>query len=131
MRKSVLIVDDVAFVRKTLASILTEAGFEVIGEAANGSDAVEQYTKLRPDVVTMDIVMPRMSGIEATRKIMKTNPEARVVMISAMGQETLVMESVHAGARDYILKPFSAKEVIKTLEHCLGLGTEQKEQKIG
>jgi two-component system, chemotaxis family, chemotaxis protein CheY len=131
MRKSVLIVDDVAFVRKTLASILTEAGFEVIGEAANGSDAVEQYTKLRPDVVTMDIVMPRMSGIEATRKIMKANPEARVVMISAMGQETLVMESVHAGARDYILKPFSAKEVIKTLEHCLGLGTEQKEQKIG
>lgn len=131
MRKSVLIVDDVAFVRKTLASILSEAGFDVIGEAANGSDAVEQYTKLGPDVVTMDIVMPRMSGIEATRKIMKANPEARVVMISAMGQETLVMESVHAGARDFILKPFSAKEVIKTLEHCLGIGADHKEQKIG
>ncbi len=139
MRKSVLIVDDVAFVRKTLAAILHENGFEVVGEAASGPDAIEQYQRLRPELVTMDIVMPRMSGIEATRKIIKENPEARVVMISAMGQETLVMESIHAGARDYILKPFSADEVVRTLTHCLehhrasGLGAHRhsREHKLG
>jgi two-component system chemotaxis response regulator CheY len=140
MTKKVLIVDDVAFVRKTLAAILSEHGFEVIGEAASGPDAIELFQRIKPDLVTMDIVMPRMSGIEATRKIIRINPEARVVMISAMGQETLVMESIHAGARDYILKPFSAREVVKTLENCLGhsssgtplhKGEREKDQKLG
>lgn len=136
MRKTVLIVDDVAFVRKTLAAILLENGFDVIGEAASGTDAIEQFQRLKPDVVTMDIVMPKMSGIEATRKILKNYPEAKIVMVSAMGQETLVMESVHAGAKDYILKPFSADEVVKTLKHCTGEavlqhGRNDKEQKIG
>lgn len=139
MRKTVLIVDDVAFVRKTLATILVEGGFDVIGEAASGTDAIEQFHRLKPDVVTMDIVMPKMSGIEATRKIIKGNPEAKIVMVSAMGQESLVMESIHAGAKDYILKPFSADEVIKTLQHCLDGSRDastpthhtDKEQKIG
>jgi two-component system chemotaxis response regulator CheY len=136
MRKTVLIVDDVAFVRKTLAAILLENGFDVIGEAASGTDAIEQFQRLKPDVVTMDIVMPKMSGIEATRKILKNHPDAKIVMVSAMGQETLVMESVHAGAKDYILKPFSADEVVKTLRHCTGElvlqhGRNDKEQKIG
>lgn len=137
MRKTVLIVDDVAFVRKTLATILSENDFDVIGEASNGVDAIEQYQRLKPDLVTMDIVMPKMSGIEATRKIIKHHPEAKVVMVSAMGQETLVMESIHAGAKDYILKPFSAEEVVRTLVHCIE-GTRSapgvridKEQKIG
>jgi two-component system, chemotaxis family, chemotaxis protein CheY len=138
MRKTVLIVDDVAFVRKTLATILSENGFDVVGEAANGTDAVEQYHRLRPDVVTMDIVMPKMSGIEATRKILKSSPEAKIVMVSAMGQETLVMESIHAGAKDYVLKPFSADEVVRTLTHCTENtrvpgrpSSSEKEQKIG
>jgi two-component system chemotaxis response regulator CheY len=141
MRKTVLIVDDVAFVRKTLSAILSENGFEVVGEAASGPDAIELYQRLRPELVTMDIVMPKMSGIEATRKILKANPEAKVVMISAMGQETLVMESIHAGARDYILKPFSAEEVVRTLSHCTehghapGAGVlkheNEKEHKLG
>jgi two-component system chemotaxis response regulator CheY len=116
--KKILIVDDVAFVRKTLSEILTQAGFQVVGEAADGQEAVERYVETRPDLVTMDIVMPLMSGIEATRKIMKLDKEARVVIISAMGQENLVMEAINVGAKDYVLKPFSAADVIKTLERA-------------
>jgi two-component system chemotaxis response regulator CheY len=119
MAKTVLIVDDVPFVRATLAEILTEAHYVVIGEAADGIEAVEMYGKLRPDVVTMDIVMPKMSGIDATRRIVKADKDACVVIVSAMGQESLVMEAVNVGAKDYILKPFSAADVLKTLERAL------------
>jgi two-component system chemotaxis response regulator CheY len=119
MSRKVLIVDDVAFVRKTLSEILTQAGYQVVGEAADGQEAVTKYASTRPDVVTMDIVMPIMSGIEATRKIMKLEKDARVVIISAMGQENLVMEAINVGARDYVLKPFSASDVVKTLERVL------------
>jgi len=118
-KPTVLIVDDVAFVRSTLSTILAQNGYEVVGEAASGPEAVEQFSRLGPDLVTMDVVMPKMSGIEAARKIIKAAPSARVVMISAMGQESLVMEAIHAGARDYILKPFSSEEVLKTLGHVL------------
>lgn len=119
MGRTVLVVDDVTFVRKTLSEILTEAGYQVVGEAENGQEAVDQYNRLKPDLVTMDVVMPNMGGIDATRKIMKLNREARVVLISAMGQENLVMEAINAGARDYILKPFSASDVLKTVERAL------------
>jgi two-component system chemotaxis response regulator CheY len=117
--RRVLIVDDVAFVRKTLNEILTEAHFQVVGEASDGAEAVEMYARLRPDVVTMDVVMPTMSGIEATKKIIKADKSARVVIISAMGQESLVMEAINVGAKDYILKPFSGADVLKTLERAL------------
>ena len=119
MAKTVLIVDDVAFVRKSLAEILSSAHFQVVGEATDGSEALEKFINLRPDIVTMDVVMPRMSGIDATRTILKMDQEAQVVMISAMGQENLVMEAINVGAKDYILKPFSADEVLKTLDHAL------------
>lgn len=117
MARTVLIVDDVSFVRKTLADIFTEAHYQVVGEAADGIEAVTQYAKLRPDVVTMDIVMPNLGGIEATRKITSIDKNACIVIVSAMGQDNLVMEAISVGARDFILKPFTARDVIQTVEH--------------
>ncbi|HCM40168.1 MAG: hypothetical protein A2Z97_13990 [Bdellovibrionales bacterium GWB1_52_6] len=119
MAKTVLIVDDIEFVRKTLSDILTAARYTVVGEAADGQEAIEMYHRLRPNIVTMDVVMPKMSGIEAIRKIIQQDKDARVVIISAMGQENLVMDAITVGAKDYILKPFSAADVLKTIEHAL------------
>ncbi|MEK6706653.1 MAG: response regulator [Bdellovibrionota bacterium] len=119
MAKTVLIVDDIPFVRKTLTQILSDAKYHVIGEATDGAQAVEMYAKLHPDIVTMDIVMPRMSGIDATRKIVQADKNAKVVIITAMGQENLVMEAINAGAKDYVLKPFSAIDVIRTVERVI------------
>ena len=119
MAKKVLIVDDVEFVRKTLSSILTQEGYQVVGEASDGLEAVAQYNKLLPDIVTMDVVMPNLSGIEAAKRILKDHKDARIVIISAMGQEHLIMEAINVGARDYILKPFTAMDVLKTMERAL------------
>ncbi len=116
MVKTVLIVDDVSFVRKTLSDILTQAHYHVVGEASNGAEAIRLYTKLLPNIVTMDIVMPELSGIDAARRILRIDKNAKIIMISAMGQEHLMMEAIHIGAKDYLLKPFSAQDVIKTLE---------------
>lgn len=119
MARTVLIVDDVAFVRRTLTQILTEGHYQVVGEAEDGLQAVELYAQLQPDLVTMDVVMPKLSGIEATRRIIKMDKEAKVVIISAMGQENLIMEAINAGAKDYVLKPFTREDVLKTMEHAL------------
>src|SRR3954447_23710202 len=119
MAKTVLIVDDITFVRKTLSDILTKAHYQIIGEATDGTEAIHLYMKLRPDIVTMDVVMPQMSGIDAARKIIKADKNAKIVIISAMGQENLVMEAIEVGAKDYILKPFTTEEVLKTLERTL------------
>ena len=136
MAKTVLIVDDVPFVRKTLVEILTEAHYQVVGEAADGIEAIAMYTQLRPDVVTMDIVMPKMSGIEATQRICKMDKDAKIVIISAMAQVNLIMEAINVGAKDYLLKPFSSADVKKTLERVFidddhHMGKSSREQEVG
>ena len=119
MPKRVLIVDDAIFMRNMIKDIFSGSGFEVVGEAANGLEAVEKYKELRPDLTTMDIVMPFKSGIEATREIIKHDAKAVIVMCSALGQESLVMEALQAGARDFIVKPFKPDSVIATLKKVL------------
>jgi two-component system chemotaxis response regulator CheY len=119
MAKTVLIVDDVAFVRKTLTEILREAGYNVVGEASDGREAVEKWRELRPDLVTMDVVMPNLGGIDATREIIKIDKNAVVVMISAMDQIHLVMEAINVGAKDYIQKPFHSEDVYNVLSRAI------------
>jgi two-component system chemotaxis response regulator CheY len=116
----VLIVDDALFMRNMLKEVFLKAGYEVVGEAADGIEAVDQYRRLRPDLVTMDIVMPRRSGIEALREICREDPDARIVMCSAMGQESLILEAVEAGARDFIVKPFKEDRVIEVVRRVAG-----------
>jgi two-component system chemotaxis response regulator CheY len=122
MKARVLIADDASFMRQMIREIIEPEGFEVVGEATNGVEAVEQYQELHPDLVTMDIVMPKRSGIDAVKGIIAQDPGARVVMCSALGQESLVMEALQAGARDFIVKPFKPDSVIATLEKILEKG---------
>lgn len=117
---TVLIADDAAFMRMMIKNILTEAGYEIAGEAENGAVAVAKWKELRPDLTTMDITMPEMDGIAALKEIRTVDPEARVVMCSAMGQQAMVIESVQAGARDFIVKPFQADRVIEAVAKALG-----------
>jgi two-component system, chemotaxis family, chemotaxis protein CheY len=115
---SVLIVDDALFMRSMIRDILTNTGrFEVIGEAANGREAVQKYEQLKPGLVTMDIVMPELDGIEATREILRRDPQAIIIMCSALGQEALVIESISAGTRDFIVKPFTPEKVIRVVDN--------------
>jgi len=116
----ILIVDDAAFMRMMLKDILTKGGHEIVGEAENGAVAVEKYNKLRPDLVTMDITMPEMEGIEALRLIKSQHPSAVVIMCSAMGQQHMVVEAIKAGARDFIVKPFHAERVIESVNKAIG-----------
>jgi two-component system, chemotaxis family, chemotaxis protein CheY len=117
----VLVVDDAMFMRSMIKDILHNASgrYEVAGEASNGRDAVARYRELKPDLVTMDIVMPQMDGIEATREILKLDAAAVIVICSAMGQEALVVESISAGAKDFIVKPFTSDRVLQVLAKVL------------
>ncbi|GBC97020.1 Chemotaxis protein CheY [bacterium HR16] len=120
MGKRILITDDALFMRVTLKNILTQHGYEVAGEATNGREAVEMYKSLKPDLVTMDITMPEMDGISAVREIKKVDPNARIVMVTAMGQKNLVVEAIQAGAKDFIVKPFQPDRVIESVQKLLG-----------
>lgn len=118
--KRVLVVDDSVFMRDIIKDIFTAGGFSVVGEASNGVEAVEKYRELKPDLVTMDLVMPYRNGIDATREILRADAKALVVMVSALGQETMVMEAIEAGAADFIVKPPRAEDVMAVVKKVLG-----------
>ena len=105
--------------RTMISDILSQAGFEVVGEAESGLQAVDKYRELKPDLVTMDIVMPDMGGIEAVREICKSDPEAKILMCSAMGQQALVVEAIQAGAKDFVVKPFQPSRVLEAVQRVL------------
>lgn len=115
----VLIADDAAFMRMSIKMILGRNGFEVVGEAENGAIAVKKYMELKPDLVTMDITMPEMSGMEALKSIKQFDPKANIVMVSAMGQEGMIREAIMLGAKSFIIKPFKEDHVIQTLKKIL------------
>jgi two-component system chemotaxis response regulator CheY len=115
-----LVCDDAIFMRTMISDILQQSGFEVVGEAETGVEAVAQYRKLKPDLVTMDIVMPDMGGIDAVREITKFDPNARILMCSAMGQQALVVEAIQAGAKDFVVKPFQPSRVLEAVQRVLG-----------
>lgn len=120
MAHTVLICDDAIFMRTMLSDILTKAGYEVVGEAETGLQAIERYRELKPDLVTMDIVMPDMGGIEAVKEIVKEDPSARILMCSAMGQQALVVEAIQAGAKDFVVKPFQPSRVLEAVQRVVG-----------
>lgn len=113
--KRILIVDDAAFMRMMLKDILTKNGYEIAGEAVNGKEAVEQYEALQPDIVTMDITMPQVDGIQGLKLIKAKYPDAKIVMCSAMGQQAMVVDAINAGACDFIVKPFQPDRVLEAL----------------
>jgi two-component system, chemotaxis family, chemotaxis protein CheY len=119
MAAKILVVDDAQFMRMMLKNILVGAGYEVAGEAENGVQAIERYRSLKPDLVIMDMIMPEMGGIDAVREIVKLDPDARVLMCSAMGQQALVVEAIQVGARDFIVKPFQAAGVLEAVTKAL------------
>lgn len=115
----ILLVDDADFMRMRSAKLLTENGYSVV-EAQNGAEAIEVYLAEKPDVVLMDITMPVMDGITAVREIVKRDPQAKVIMCSALGQQTMVIEAIKAGAKDFIVKPFQPDKILSTLKKHLG-----------
>jgi two-component system chemotaxis response regulator CheY len=119
-KKKILIVDDALFTRNMLKNIINKTGYcEVVGEAENGDQAVDMYKKLKPDLVTMDLVMPVRGGIEATEDLLSHDPNALIVVVSALGQEALVLEAAKKGAKDFIQKPFKQDQIVEVIERIL------------
>ncbi len=116
----ILVVDDAAFMRMMIRDILTKNGYEVCGEANDGAQAIEKFKEVKPDLITMDITMPEMDGIAALKEIKKLDPQAKVVMCSAMGQQAMVIDAIQAGAKDFIVKPFQPDRVIEAIKKTLG-----------
>jgi two-component system chemotaxis response regulator CheY len=123
MSRTILVVDDAAFMRMMIRDILAKEGY-VIHEAVNGRDAVEKYSEVQPDLVTMDITMPEMDGIAALQAIRATHPDARVLMVSAMGQQKMIVEALESGALDFLVKPFQPAKVLETVKKCIRTNTD-------
>lgn len=119
MSKKVLIVDDAVVMRMMIKGILSKNGFEVVGEAQNGAEAVDKYRALMPDLVTMDMVMPEMDGITAVKQIIAGDPNAKIIMCTSMGQQALVVEAIQAGAKSFVTKPFQPPKIIETLQKVM------------
>ena len=138
MGKRILIVDDAAFMRMMLKDILTKNGYEVCGEAANGKEAIEKYKECKPDLTTLDITMPEMDGITALGEIRAVDPEAVCIMCSAMGQQAMVIDAIHKGAKDFIVKPFQADRVLgsvkkgarRLMAFCFWRGKKERMKKL-
>ncbi|MFB4211136.1 response regulator [Shouchella sp. JSM 1781072] len=120
MGKQILIVDDAAFMRMMLKDILEKNGYTVVAEANDGNEAFEKYKETSPDLVTMDITMPDKDGISALKEIKEYDPNAKVIMCSAMGQQAMVIDAIQAGAKDFIVKPFQAERVIDAISKAIG-----------
>lgn len=120
MGKRILIVDDAAFMRMMIKDILSKNGYEIAGDAENGAVAITKYKDLMPDLVIMDITMPEVDGVTAVKEIKKINTDAKIIMCSAMGQQAMVIESIQAGARDFIVKPFQAERVVEAVKKVIG-----------
>lgn len=120
MSKKVLIVDDAAFMRMMIKNVLTQNGYEVAGEASNGQEALVLYDKLKPDLVTLDITMPEMDGIQTLKELLKMDPSANVIMVTAMGQQQLVIEAIQVGAKDFVVKPFQPDRLLEAVRKALG-----------
>ncbi len=121
MGAKVLIVDDAIFMRKMLGDILRKGGYEICAEARDGTEALEKYLQYKPDIVTMDIIMPDISGIDTVKEIIEKDRDAKIVMVSAMGHQSLVIEAIQAGAKDYVVKPFQPSRVLEAVQRVLKL----------
>lgn len=119
MAKRILVVDDANFMRMIVKDTLAPQGFEICGEASNGNEAVQQYADLKPDLVTMDITMREKDGVEAAREILARDPNARIVMVTALGQEKMLLDCMRIGVKDFVVKPFEPKRIISAVEKAL------------
>ncbi|GGH82198.1 two-component system chemotaxis response regulator CheY [Pullulanibacillus pueri] len=119
MANRILVVDDAAFMRMMIKDILVKNGFEVVGEASNGQEAIEKYKEHQPDLVLMDITMPEVDGITSLKEIKKIDPQAKIIMCSAMGQQAMVIDAIQAGAKDFIVKPFQGDRVLEAIKKTL------------
>jgi two-component system chemotaxis response regulator CheY len=119
MGKKILIVDDATFIRQIVKSILEPKGYEIVGEAVNGNEAIMKYDELKPDLVTMDITMQGKDGMEAAREILKKDPDARIIMVTAVGQGKMLVDSIKLGVKDFVVKPFKPERILAAVEKAL------------
>lgn len=120
MGAKILIVDDSVFMRNILKNILEKGHYSIAGEANNGNECIEKFKELKPDLITIDMIMPEMNGIDAVKKLVEINPGAKIIMVSAMGQQLLIEEALKAGAKNFIIKPFQPEKVLETIKTVLG-----------